>query len=204
MQSLGAQKHAKIFGIKSDHTSIVKADGTTAATALSDALLTIGADSGNNLMTEVTLTPKDDGSFDVSLTTSNYDAATVSFKNTYFPPKKTAVSGAAPELKSVTGFVTGGTSASGNKECFLFVYGGSDGTNTLVNTYIVKWKNTSLAKSYKGDEWNLYKFEGTAVAALAAITIPLALFDDTLVTVAANQTHAKDYYEGEYLLPIAS
>jgi hypothetical protein len=202
--TLGGGKAIYCFGIKTDHTGIVKADGTTAATAITDAELKLGADDGEYINTEYTLTPNAEGGVDIKVTTTQYDSAVKSYKDKYFPRKKATTSTTKPEAKSVTGFKIGGGTSSGNKDAFLILYAGNDGTNTIVKTYVVKWKNESLGVSMKGEEWNTYTLEGTAQPAQAAITIPAALFDATSVTVAAAQTHADDYYEGDFIFPTAS
>lgn len=203
--SLGAGKSVYAFGIKADHSGIVKADGTTAAALIGDAELHLGGDRDEYINTEITLTPADDGTVAIKIVTTQYDSTMLTFKNKYFPLVKSSATTTKPELKSVTGTTIGGGTASGNKECYILVYGGNDGTNVTVNGYVVQWKKSSLAKSYKGGEWNTYTMEGTSVAALAAITIPIALFDAGIVTVPlAAKTHAINAYEFEELMAKAA
>lgn len=204
LATLGGGKSVYLFGIKTDHSGLVKADGTSAATAITDAILKLGGDDGEYINTEYTITPNAEGGVDVKITTTQYDSAVKGFKDAYFPRKKPTTSSTKPEAKSVSGFKIGGGTASGNKDSYLILYGGNDGTNTIVKAYVIKWKNESLGVSMKGEEWNTYTFEGTAQAALDAITIPAALFDSTAVTVAAAQTHAADYYEAEFIFPTAA
>jgi len=202
---IGGGEAAYIFNIKTDHSGFVKADGTTPAATMTDAILKLGGDaSGEHINTEYTITPNEDGSVNVKLVSLQYNGSVKTFKDTFLNRKKTATSAGKPEKKSVGGRAIGGSTSSSNKDSYLILYAGSDETDIPVFGYVVKWKNESLGLSIKGGEYNEITLEGVAQPATAALTLPVAFFDSALVDVAAAQTHAKDSYEFEAHLPVAS
>lgn len=198
----GAQDRVDIYGIKDDHSGIVKVDRTTAATSLAtDPLVTLGNDlSGDFMNTSVDVTYDDAGIPTIKIVTTQYDAAVKLFKETYCPKKVQTTSSSVGEKTSVSGRKIGGsTSGSSQLPTFVILYGHKTGVSVIMNSYVVQWKLSSLGKSYKGGEYTEYTFEGTAIAAKAAIVIAVGLQDSTLV-VPTSSTQAINTYEGEFLL----
>ena len=185
---------ADIFHLKSDHTQIQKVDRSTTATALADKLYRIGDLSGNEIAESFSIKPEE-GKATVSITHIGNNPLFTAFHRAAAPKKVGAASSSTPEINSIAGKKIGGVSASSDAVHTLGIYYGYY-TDTKVQVFIMAhiFKPTTGGLDVKYNEYGKPITEAESVANKAAISVPAALFDSTIVTVSTAQSVPKDEY----------
>lgn len=195
------------FRLKTDHTGIVKADGTTAATLLEHRMIRIGSDEGDTIL-ETTDWSYDDntGAPTIKLAQTKFDKEYTDFEKIVKPKKAGAATTSKTTKKAENGREVGGSSSSGSAINLLNInYGGvgEDG-NRPVSVNVGYYGKSLSSRSQKAGEMVAPSLEFSGVAAKADIEIPVALLDSTIVNVAGLTEPLKllkGFYEEIFWIP---
>lgn len=202
--SWGAEGLAYIFRLKNDHTGFLKSDGTTAATALADALHVFGASSGDKFIESTDWSYDDVGLPTIKIAQSEFNATLMDMISATAGKKASSGSLATKsEYTAENGRKIGGTASSGDTPNVLLLhYGAKDEAGNIpVTANIGYMKKSSGARSTKGGALVMPSIEFVGLAALADIDIPVVFFDTEVVAApAAAQAFLKDYYEHVFAL----
>lgn len=191
---LGGGENTAIYGLKADHSGIVQADGTTAATLETHALIKL---------------TEDLESFELSASGGTVTATSlasvgdiVTFLDEYAPKS----AGAAGETITRYGeggtpktFTTGGGAASSYSDLLIIHRGATTNGQIRFTAAVIKLTSNSWDYSTVYNDVVKVPVQGTLVAAKAAITIPNALLPGTGIaagdmTIASGDPFAiKDY-----------
>lgn len=205
MASVGGGGLSKLYAIKTDdHSKLVKIDGTTAATATTDAVLTIQDITGVDYIESTDISFDDDGKATVTITTSKYDETTNTFIETFCPRKQGSSGGSSiGEKTSETGIVWGGDSgtSSDDKLLLLTTYGSKNASGKRpVDLVPCKVKKSSFKRSYKGNTYVDVNVELVSVALTSDMQVPAAIFDTSKVSGATLMTiSGTDYAKTVFL-----
>jgi hypothetical protein len=207
MARVGGFGRCQIFRLKSDHTAVQKADGTTAAALATDATLTFGGSSGNDILVATDFAYNDDGSVSIKLNQTKFDAAIKTFEGIFLPRKAAPSASDLEEIADEAGRKIGGSSGSGTEEQAILISYGAEGDDGKIPVacYPGFFKKTSGARSYQAGKWVAPQYEFQSVAAKADIDLIPALFIATIVTApVADVTILTDYHEQlEFMTPAA-
>lgn len=195
------------FRLKTDHTGIVKADGTTAATALADRIIRIGADEGDTIL-ETTDWSYDEntGAPTIKMAQTKFDEEFTDFEKLVKPKKAGAATTSKTTKKAENGREVGGSSSSGSAINLLNInYGGTGEDGKIPVTVNVGFYGKSLSsRSQKAGELVAPSLEFSGVAAKADIDIAVALLDPDIVDITglANPLKLlKGFYEEIFWIP---
>lgn len=180
----GSLNKSVLYALNSAHSSIVQADGTTAATSESHAIAIFGGSTNDAFIVTESFGAAADGG---QITINNLDK-----KTTLAMVKHAGVNkaGAAatdiPELKSADGLKTiGGTSGGANSKNYLLLSYTKSSEEGKVDVYaaVVTVDPASAVFDTAADTWQQITATLNKVSAKQAITITNTLLDDEIVTV---------------------
>ena len=200
--ALGGGGKSYIFQMSKDKKTIVKADGTTAATAASDAIITLGG--ATDIMEQTDYTTADDGSVTIKLTTLKADKTLNDFLKVACPRTSAAATTGAPEVYSEDGsFKVGGTTGGSESTPYLIIsYGTTGSTDVPVAITLGYFSMTSGSFTWKYNEWVKPTLELKSTAADGDLIITSTLFDTAIVTApTADSIKLLDKYQStvEYI-----
>lgn len=205
--SVGARGIIDIMGLKSDHTGIVKSDFTAAATAITDAIHRLGADTGDKIVEQTDWSYDENGVPSLKIAQTDFGPAWEGFVDIMAPKKASAASSASNTKTAENGRVIGGANSAGDaKNAIIIHYGSKTESGEIpVTVNVVYFKKTTGARTAKGGDFISPGVEASGLAAKVDISIPVALLDSTIVTQPASPlTFPKDYYEKVFFLdPVA-
>ncbi len=200
--SVGARGLIDIFGLKQDHSGIVKANFTDAATAITDRIHRLGADSGDKIVEQTDWSYDENGVPSLKISQTDFGEEFEAFVNIMAPKKVGATSAQVSEKTAENGRKIGGSSSTGDAKNAVMIHYGSitEGGKIPVTVNIVYFKKTTGARSTKGGEFVAPGVEAVGVAAKTNISIPVALLDADVVQTSEALTFPKDYYEKIFFL----
>lgn len=175
---------AYLFALNSAHTSIVQADGTTAATTLAHAIVKLGGSSSPLFNTNENFGATADGG-PITITSLDKDSAWTLVDHAGVN-KAGATATDVAERKSTDGLKSiGGTSGGANSKNYLLLgYGkANDDSKVFLYAAVVSVGPESIAFEASADNWQEVTYTLNKVAAKTAITITTTLLDDDVVTV---------------------
>ena len=110
---IGGGGQCDIFLIKSDHSGLVKVDGTTAITSVADRAIRIGKGyARNEFLMQSDFTIDDDGKLNVTLNHTKFDSAWNTFLKLVVSRTAGTASAATEEVIDETGYKGGGAAAA--------------------------------------------------------------------------------------------
>lgn len=171
---LGGGENTAIYGLKADHSGIVQADGTTAATLETHALIKFTDD------LETFELSASGGT--VTATSLSAVGDIVAFLDDYAP--KSATAGGETITRYGEGgtphtFTTGAGAASSFSDLIIIHRGATTNGQIRFTAAVIKLTPNSWDNNVAYNELTKVPVQGTLVAAKAAITIPNALLPGT-------------------------
>ncbi len=195
MGMAGGSGVSYLFRVKSDHTQIQKADGSAAATALTDAALKIGgAVSRKDILVQTDYTYNEDGTLNIKWSQTKNDAALDALLEIACPRKVGASSTGLQELIDESGDKIGGdTGTASDVDYLVLSYGAKDADDKLpITISIGNILKTAGTYSMTYNNWNQptleFKSKACVTTTVGGLEIPTALFDDTIVDTDGTPT----------------
>jgi len=200
--SVGARGLIDIFGLKQDHSGLVKADFTTAAAAITDRIHRLGADSGDKIVEQTDWSYDENGVPSLKISQTDFGEEFEAFVNIMAPKKVGATSVQVSEKTAENGRKIGGSNSAGDAKNAIIIHYGSitEGGKIPVTVNIVYFKKTTGGRTTKGGEYVSPGVEAVGIAAKANIVIPKELLDADIVQASNDLSLPKDYYEKIFFL----
>lgn len=210
---IGGGGQCDIFLIKSDHSGLVKVDGTTAITSVADRAIRIGKGyARNEFLMQSDFTIDDDGKLNVTLNHTKFDSAWNTFLKLVVSRTAGTASAATEEVIDETGYKGGGAAAASTQDVLLVSYGAKDADGKIPVIFAVgNILKSSGGLSFQANTFGKPTFSFQSKACQKAgglvITAALDIYNGTTNAggvLAAAATATLDYnnlYDMAFLTP---
>jgi hypothetical protein len=185
-------------GIVSSAYQIQEPTGTTATTAVADAILRM-----EGYIEDSNLQPQADGTFKGAITNYDVAEAIIDALNTLAKKPNTAGGTAPAAVKMEHGVERGGSSASERPLVFWHSYGPKNSANTkrLMHWGLGRIGMDSGQIQFKDGQWIKPGISLESIAAEYALSIAVGLWEPTLVGAVGTLTVPQySHYERKYIL----